>query len=133
MTTSGMNKDHSHPGCEYRLDRWVRWPEEVHAFVEDFHERFGVFPNALVASPSTFARMDIAADPDHVRGQDGGRPSEAEYTVLGGMASPDYELTFLLNDAIIDRGVLLVREGSDSDGDGEPVHELETTQVRATA
>lgn len=118
-TTTGFS-----PGCEYRLQHWLEWPHEVHSFVEDYLERFGVFPDALVASRATFARMDMAADIEHVQGTDGQSPAEAEYAALGGLRAPDYQLTFLLNDAVIDKGVLLVREHTGGDGDGEPiVHE----------
>lgn len=118
-TTSGFT-----PGCEYRLEGWLTWPDEVHSFVEDYHERFGVFPDALVASRATFARMDMAADAEHVQGAGGERPGKAEYAPLGGLHAPDYQLTFLLNDAVIDRGIVLVREHTGPDGDGEPiVHE----------
>ena len=119
------------PGCEYRIDRFVAWPHEVHAFVEDFVERFGVFPDALVASPATFARMDIAADPGKIQDAGGERPHATSYTALGGLRANDYELTFFVNDDVYDRGVWLVREVTDPDGEGEPVVSDEGPTLRA--
>jgi hypothetical protein len=117
------------PENTYPLDRWLSWPDEVHTFVQDYVSRYETFPNALVASSATLRRMDMAADKGHVHSDDGDAPDDHAYTVLGGIRAPEYELTFLVNDAVPERHVWLLVDGTDGEGDGELVPEL----VRAVA
>jgi hypothetical protein len=111
----------------YALESWKTWDHELFAHVQDFRDRFRLVPNILLASQVTHARIDMAARKDHVRGDEGEIPGEAEHTQLHSFVGPDFELVFCIDDKLPDRHVSLLYD-SDPDGGGEPVPEEDTAE-----
>lgn len=109
----------------YTIDRWTRWDDELHACATEFHERFGVYPNILLAHEVTFARIDMAARKGKILADDGTEAAEGEHTPLSSFVGPDYELDFALDDALEVGDVSLIHD-TDPDGGGEPVPEEDT-------
>lgn len=114
----------------YRIARWARWDDEIHAAVGEFRERFTLAPNLLLASEATHARIDMAAKKRNIRSPDGAPAPEDEYTPLTCFRGPDYELDFCIDDALpTGRFRLLYDDDPDGDG-GEPLPD-EDTEVPA--
>ena len=51
----------------YEIKGWRNWDDDIHAAAEDFHGRFSVWPNILLASEVTQARLDMAVMKDKLR------------------------------------------------------------------
>lgn len=112
----------------YALKSWRTWDHELHSFVTDFRARFGAAPHILLASSVTLTRIDMAARKQHIRGDSGERPDDAEYVSLAGFEGPDYSLDFCVEERLPAKDVSLIYD-PDPDG-GLPVP-LEDTEVRA--
>jgi hypothetical protein len=104
----------------YRLRSWARWDDQVHGFVDDFHAAFRLYPNLLQASPVTLARMDMAADPAHVRDDDGHAPNG--YAPLTEFVGPGYTLELVVGEHLDDLVIVLFWD-ADPDGGGVPPEE----------
>lgn len=109
----------------YVIQTWRNWDHEVNGFAVDFRNRFGMFPNVLLANEVTFNRVDMAAAKENIVGDEGQHPGEAEYVSLEGFNGQGYSLTFALDEKLPDLHVSLIYD-ADPDGDGEPVPEDDT-------
>lgn len=110
----------------YTITRWADWDDEIHAAAEDFHTRFSVWPNILLASEVTQNRIDMAGKKDKLRGPNGETAPEHEYTPIGGFIGPEYELDFFIDDKLAAGSYSLLYD-SDPGDDGEPVPEEDTS------
>lgn len=116
----------------YRLLRWAGWDHQLHSFVEEFSARYAVAPNVLLANETTFARIDMAAQREHLVNDEGRQPDPGETATLTGFTGPDYHLMFALDEALTDLAISLIYD-SDPDGGGESIPELDTDQGTAEA
>lgn len=102
----------------YRLDDWLTWDDQVHAFASNFRERFGLYPNVLVASDATHRRIAMASKPANLRGPKGESATPGEYHEISAFCTEAYELEFYEGDELAEKAILLMWE-SEPGGGGE--------------
>lgn len=114
----------------YNIESWRTWDDDLDGFARDFNRAFGLFPNLLLASSSTFAHIDMAAKRDRLTSPTGERPAEGEYAGIGLFSGDGYQLEFCINERVPSKAVSLIFD-TDPDGDGEPLPEEDTPALFA--
>ena len=113
----------------YRIEQWAEWDQEIHGFVQEFQGHFQLFPNQLLASEVTLARIDMAAAKKNVASDEGEPALEGEYTPLSAFVGDGYELEFAIVPDLADRLISLIHD-DDPDGGGEEVPDEDTSLRR---
>lgn len=101
------------------FDDLTNWDETINDCAYNFKDHYGVFPNILLASQSTYRKIDIIANntnKDRIQSDDGKAPMLDEFATLGGLCTPDYSLDFCIDDKLPENTIQLI---CDSDPDGE--------------
>lgn len=109
----------------FYIKTWKNWDDEIDEAVQKFRSSFLLYPNILVANPTTLRRIDIIADKRKLTNSTGSHAEDGQYCSIGQFDAIDYELNFCINDKLPDKCFALVYD-SDPDGDGEPVPEEDT-------
>lgn len=107
----------------YSLKSWKGWDHQIHFSVLDFKNSFGIFPNSMEANEFTFAKIDIRADKEKIKGAASEKTGLHEYVKLGGFAasSGKYELEFFMNHKLPDKSYILMIDSEP--GEKEPLPE----------
>jgi hypothetical protein len=108
------------------------WDDTIHLFVVKFHDQFNVYPNILLASDSTYRKIDLYAQmhPNRIMitGDDGNvetiETSDEPYNGLSSFVTEDYELECCMDYDLPEGSFVLVFDEA-PDFDGEPVEEDE--------
>ena len=100
----------------YFISARSTWDDDVNAAAYDFHERFGVFPNVLLANTATYRRIGMLIDKENIRGPDGERPEEGEFCELGSFLGAAYKLECAYDEELVDWAVSLVYSSDSRDG-----------------
>lgn len=117
----------------YKITVWKRWDYDVCSAVEDFYSRTKVYPNVLLANPTTFAKINLIAAKSMIASgsrigkSSGETPDGVEYVDLTGFVGDGYELRFAENKKLADTAFALLFD-SDPDGGGEPWPEHDTVK-----
>jgi hypothetical protein len=106
------------------------WDDTIHLFVAKFHDQFNVYPNILLASDSTYRKIDLYAQmhPNRIviSGDDGDietiETSDEPYNGLSSFVTEDYELDCCMDYDLREGSFVLVFDEA-PDFDGEPVEE----------
>lgn len=106
----------------YKLKRWSQWDDEIHQAVQDFHGRFDLYPNILLANQVTLQRIDMASKNEHKRDNTGNAPEEDAHASITSFTGAGYEFFFALEEKLADKAFVLIYD-SEPDGDGEPLPE----------
>ena len=111
-----------------------KWDDSIHFAAVQFHDKYNVYPNILLASDSTYRKIDLYAQKHPERivtlDDDGGfetiETSNEPYTGLSSFTTEDYELECCM-DYDLQEGsfVIIFDEAPDFDGEPEPVTETE--------
>jgi hypothetical protein len=109
------------------------WDDTIHDFVEKFQEKFNVYPNILLASDSTYRKIDLYAQkhPDRlINIEDMGtlETSSNPYEGLAYFSTEDYSLELCL-DYDLQEGYFTLIFDEDPDFSGEPVIEENKEQT----
>ena len=110
----------------YSITKWVDWDDEIHGAVQEFRERFSLAPNILLTSEVTFARIDMAAKKEKLRGPNGEPAPEGEYTPISLFTGPDYDLGLFVDDALPTGRFSLLWDDDPDGGDEEDVPDEDT-------
>lgn len=97
------------------LESFKGWDHQVNLAVSDFKNKFGCFPNLMMANEVTFKRIDIFADKEKVLGEEGETVNPGEYVRLGGFGSEDYQMDFCLDDTLVDKAFVLIFDSDEED------------------
>lgn len=110
----------------YRIVLWGRWDDEVNAAVEDFGERFRIWPNVMLARELTYTKMETVARRDCVYDEHGDPAPDGAFVELATFAGSDYSLDLCLEAGLpVDMFELVFdpdaefREEDDPDEDAE--------------
>jgi hypothetical protein len=106
------------------------WDDTIHLFAVKFHDQFSVYPNILLASDSTYRKIDLHAQmhPNRIvmSGDDGNietiETSDEPYNGLSHFVTEDYELECCLDYDLPEGSFTLIFDEA-PDFDGEPVEE----------
>lgn len=106
------------------------WDDTIHIFAVKFHDQYNVYPNILLASDSTYRKIDLYAQmhPDRLRvfDEDGSsetiETSDEPYNGLGCFTTEEYELECCI-DFDLQEGYFTLIFDEAPDFDGEPVEE----------
>jgi hypothetical protein len=112
------------------------WDDTIHLFVVKFHGQFNVYPNILLASDSTYRKIDLYAQMHLNRivtnGDDGEietiETSDEPYSGLSSFVTEDYELECCM-DYDLDEGYFLLIYDEAPDFDGEAVEEPDKPEM----
>jgi len=108
---------------------FTEWDDTIHIFALKFHQRYNVYPNILLASDSTYRKIDLYAqmhperliDPD---GEDTIETSSCPYEGLSYFTTSDYTLECCLDYDLTEGNFTLIFD-EDPDFGGEPVEKGE--------
>ena len=114
----------------YVIQSWPRWDDDVNAFALDFKGAFGVFPNILLASSSTLARIDMAARREKLIDPAGQPPQPDAYASIGTFSGDGYQLEFCIDERLQSKVASLIYD-TDPGGGGEPVPDEDTAQGKS--
>ena len=110
----------------FTFNNLMNWDHQLNSWIKEFKSDYGYFPNFLLASTETYARIDLVANArgkDHLRNTEGETAPEGEFVSMNGMRGDGYEIDFCIDDGL---GVDTVRLIYDSDPDGGlPIPESE--------
>jgi hypothetical protein len=106
------------------------WDDTIHLLVIKFHDQFNVYPNILLASDSTYRKIDLYAQmhPNRIviAGDDGNvetiETSDEPYNGLSSFVTEDYELECCMDCDLQEGSFILVFDEA-PDFDGEAVEE----------
>jgi hypothetical protein len=112
------------------------WDDTIHLFAVKFHEQFNVYPNILLASDSTYRKIDLYAQmhPNRIvtSGDDGNietiETSDEPYNGLSSFVTEDYELECCMDCDLSEGSFILVFDEA-PDFDGEPVEEPDEPEM----
>ncbi len=110
----------------YRIAAWKRWDFEVNDAVTDFYRRTHIYPNVLLASRITFAKINLLAMKKNVGKANGDEPGEWEYVDLTGFVGDGFELRFAENEKLQERQFALLYDANPDGDDGEPWPDTDT-------
>jgi hypothetical protein len=107
------------------------WDDTIHLFVVKFHDQFNVYPNILLASDSTYRKIDLYAQmhPNRIMiTEDDGNvetieTSDESYNGLSSFVTEDYELECCLDNDLQEGSFVLVYDET-PDFDGEAVEKF---------
>jgi hypothetical protein len=106
------------------------WDDTIHLFAVKFHDQFNVYPNILLASDSTYRKIDLYAQmhPNRIMiTEDDGNnetieTSDESYNGLSQFVTEDYELECCMDYDLSEGSFILIFDEA-PDFDGEPVEE----------
>jgi hypothetical protein len=108
----------------YTFNSMGQWDHQLNTWAKLFKKEHGYFPNILLASTATYARIDLVANArgkDQLRGSSGQTPRDEEFASMQGFKGNGYELDFCIEEQL---GVDTVKLIYDSDpGGGLPIPE----------
>ena len=102
----------------FSFDSLISWDHQLNSWVKEFKADLEYYPNILLASNETYARIDLvvnARGKDKLRNSEGAGAPEEEFVSMNGFKGDGYELDFCMDD---NTGVDTVRLIYDSDPDG---------------
>ena len=116
------------------------WDDTIHSFVTKFKAKFNVYPNILLASDSTYRKIDLFAQkhPERImkENDDGSidtiETSDETYTGLSYFATEDYELECCI-DYDLQEGYFTLIFDEAPDFSGEPIVEEKDAQGKIYA
>lgn len=95
----------------YKIESWDKWDYEINRAVLGFKKKYGSYPNILLASDSTFEKIDKVADKANVLNDEKQRPPKMEKIKLEGFnAANKYSLRFCVDSNISSGAFTLVYE-----------------------
>jgi hypothetical protein len=106
---------------KHKFTNIALWSHDLNRWVKQFKEVHGVYPNILLASDSTYARIDMVANTngrDNIRNPDG--EIAEKFASMSGFQGKGYSLDFCIDDRLDVDMVKLIFD-SDPGGGGEPV------------
>jgi hypothetical protein len=104
------------------------WDDTIHLNAVKFHDQFNIYPNILLASDSTYRKIDLYAQihPDRISTTDDDsnietiETSDEPYNGLSQFVTEDYELECCLDFDLAEGYFTLIYDET-PDFDGEPV------------
>jgi hypothetical protein len=118
----------------FTFDALVNWDAQVHSWCQDFKNRFGHFPNILLASDASFNRIELiinSSGRENIKGDMGQKPQGDEFVKLTGFQGPGYSLDFCIEESLPLDSIRLIYD-SNPDG-GLPIPEKDDLMNKSKA
>lgn len=115
---------HAH---QFTFNFMSEWDHQLNGWVRSFKNRFGLYPNILLASSATYARIDLVANArgkENMHNSFGQGAPESEFISMSGFRGEGYYLDFCIEEQLPLDSVRLIYD-SDPDG-GLPIPDITT-------
>lgn len=112
----------------YTFRDYAIWDDELHAAGLDFKEKFQIYPNILIASDTTYNRINLVANQkrDRLKDENGASWSdESGFVDLSTFVDEEWEVDFMQDNGLADDVIVLIYD-SDPDDGGEDIPDEDT-------
>ena len=110
------------------LNEWINWDHDLHQAVIIFRKNFPFYPNIMLASELTYAKINMIASqyPENIEEDNGSRTEKGTFIQLTSFTDyrGTYELDFCIDNKLAEKEIVLI---FDSDPDSkEPIPEKDS-------
>lgn len=111
----------------YLFQDYLNWDHQLNTWVHEFKRLNGVFPNIMLASDSTYARIEMVANTngrEQIRSSEGKMPEA--FVMMGGFQGLGYLLDFCVEGRCCEGEVKLIHDFGGGHGEDKDDENLET-------